>query len=174
MIHKVNTRTFNLQESYMLTNRAGTPPKRKLEQLQRFEKSLYWSLAVEGKNVTHLYSHVLASEKIAVTQFSWRDHVEEDNRCSYYVDIIDVTENSSSTLHLRDLYLDLLVFENRCTKIDDTDELIAAFNAGYISKDDMCQALETTHHLLNKLAEFNHSLKDYLVSLDIHLTWDKA
>ncbi len=174
MIHEVNTRTFNFQEGIMITNRAGAPPKRKLEQLQLFEKSLYWSLPIEGKNINHIASHILASENIAVTQFGWKDHIPIEERCTYYIDIVNVTEQSNTTWHMRDLYLDLLVYENRFTTIDDTDELLAAFEAGYIQKDELYQSLETTHNLLNKLAKHNHSLEAYLDSLDIALTWEKV
>ena len=174
MIHKVNTRTFNLNEGYMLTNRPGAPPKRQLEQLKLFPKSLYWSLAINGNNVKHMYSHILPSENIAVTQFGWKDHIKAEDRCTYYIDIISVTECSESTWHMRDLYLDLEVFENRHTTIEDTDEYLAAIDAGYIVKGEANQALETMHSLLNNLAFYNHSLEAYLASIDFHLTWDKV
>ena len=173
MIHPVNTRTFNLNEGYMLTNRPGTPPKRQLEQIKLYSKSLYWSLAIGGNNVKHMYSHILPSENIAVTQFGWKGHVKDEERCTYYIDIISVTEHNESTWHMRDLYLDLEVFENSHATIEDTDEFLAAINAGYIEQAEANQALETMHNLLNKLAEFNHSLEAYLASIDIHLTFDK-
>ena len=173
MIHAVNTRTFNLNEEFMLTNRPGAPPKRQLEQLKLFPKSLYWSLAIGGNNVNHMYSHILPSENIAVTQFGWNNHVKEQERCTYYVDIISVPEHTESQWHMRDLYLDLEVFENSHSTIEDTDEYLAAIKAGYIEQDEANQALETLHKLVNKLAEFNHSLEAYLASIDIHLTFDK-
>ena len=173
MIHEVNTRTFNLKEGYMLTNRPGAPPKRQLEQIKLFPKSLYWSLAVGGHNVNHMYSHILPSENIAVTQFGWNDHVKEETRCNYYIDIISVTEHTDTQWHMRDLYLDLEVFENSHATIEDTDEYLAAIDIGYLEQAEANQALETMHSLLNKLAEFNHSLEAYLASIDIHLTFKK-
>jgi len=142
MIHEVNTRTFDLEEETMLTNRPGAPPLRKLEQLKLFPKSLYWSLKIDGTNINHLHSHILPSEQIAVTQFGWKEHMTTRERCTYYIDIINVTEHNNTQWHMRDLYLDIEVFENR--------------------------------HAIILVAEFEYSLEDYLASLDIHLTWEKA
>jgi len=174
MIHDVITRTFNLSEGYMLTNRPGAPPKRQLEQHQVFPKSLYWSLPIGGNSVNHIYSHILPSENIAVTQFGWKEHINNKERHDYYVDIINVTEHNDSKWHMRDLYLDLLVYENSRFKIEDTDEYLAAIEVGNLQKDEANQALETLNDLVNQLGIFEHSLVAYLASKDIHLEWNKV
>lgn len=174
MIHEVNTRTFNIKEEIMLTNRPGAPPRRKLEQLKLSKKSLYWSLQIDGNKINHLYSHILPSEQIAVTQFGWRNHIPENERSTYYIDIINVTEHTDTQWHMRDLYLDIEIFQNRHAIILDTDEYLAAIKASYLDEYEANQALETMHSVLNKLALFNYNLEAYLDSIDIHLTWEKV
>ena len=50
-----------------------------------------------------------------------------------------------------DCYLDLFVYTDGCVKVDDRDELDAAYSNGDINKEQYDRALETADKLMNGL-----------------------
>lgn len=116
-------------------------------------------------------SHVLPGLGLEISRFGYRNQAEWEG-FDYYVDIISVPEQGERWT-VRDLYLDVLVFEGERAKILDTDEYLAALQEGHLGADEAAYALETAHALLNNLATFGYSLEAYLHSEGVTLTWHR-
>ncbi len=108
-------------------------------------------------------SHVLPALGLEVSRFGYRDAHQPGDPFDYYIDIARVSEQGERWT-VRDLYLDVLVFDGERAEILDTDEYLAALREGHLGADEAAYALETAHALLNKLATFGYSLEAYLHS----------
>ncbi len=116
-------------------------------------------------------SHVLPRLGVEVSRFEYRRRRTPDD-FDYYIDIVRVTEQGERWT-VRDLYLDVLVYNGEKAKILDTDEYLAAIAEGHLEADEAAYALETAHTLLNKLAQHGYNLENYLQTEGVTLTWHK-
>ncbi len=73
----------------------------------------------------------------------------------------------------RDLYLDIVVLEGRGAHIADTDEFLAAQAEGLLTQTEVAYALNAAHALLNGLAKHAYSLRGYLKTQGLALTWHR-
>lgn len=115
-------------------------------------------------------SHVLPKLGIEISRFGYREAYRPENPFDYYIDIVQVPEQGECWT-VRDLYLDVLVFDGERAEILDTDEYLAALQEGHLATDEA--ALESAHALLNNLATFGYSLEAYLHSEGVTLTWHR-
>lgn len=91
----------------------------------------------------------------------------------YYIDIGDVIEKKREQWVFRDLYLDVVVADGKAAHILDTDDYLHAVEENLIGAKEAAFALETTHKLLNGLAEHHYSLEAWLKQKGILLDFGK-
>ena len=171
MIHEVNTRTFFPLERTLHRRWVGKTSRETPEHFRLDETSLFFALPVDGVAIDYLQAHVLPGIGFQVSKFNWRPHVSEGDKIDYYIDIVEITEHSSERWHVRDFYLDIVVVEGKHAEVLDTDEYLAAVQAGFLTHKEAAFALTKTHALLNALAKHGYSLEAYLNAQGTTLTW---
>lgn len=115
-------------------------------------------------------SHVLPKLGIEISRLGYREAYRPSKPFDYYLDIVQVPEQGERWT-VRDLYLDVLVFDGERAEILDTDEYLAALQEGHMDAREAACALETTHNLLNGLARHGYNLEAYLQAEGVTLTW---
>jgi predicted RNA-binding protein associated with RNAse of E/G family len=126
--------------------------------------------------LSSLEAHVLPEFGVRVVRFCRRNAKADDyayyvdDDYDYYVDIVSVTEQGERWV-VRDLYLDVLVFNGVRAKILDTDEYLAARAEGHMDAPEADDALLKLHEFLDGLARNGHSLERYLETQGVSLTW---
>jgi uncharacterized protein len=153
--------TYNLQERTS-TVKAGCF---KVDVYEATSDWLYLARPlVDHPYIAYLKGFTIPSLGIQISRFFHHDiDVPRDYTFyDYYIDIGDVVEKNKERWVLRDLYLDILVVEGEAAHILDTDEYLQAIEENLITAKEAAFALETTHALLNGLAENNYSLESYL------------
>ena len=113
------------------------------------------SLAMRGQ--------VLPDLGLQVVRFEYRKPKRTHANFDYYVDVVRVSERGKRWV-VRDLYLDILVFEGKRAEIIDTDEYLAAVQENHLGAEEAAYALNTAHTLLNGLAQCGYSLRTWLKS----------
>ena len=115
---------------------------------------------------------VLPDLGLQVVRFEYREPKRPHANFDYYVDVVRVVEQGERWV-VRDLYLDVLVFEGERAKIIDTDEYLAAIEEGHLNVEEAAFALITAHALLNGLAKHKYNLAAYLQAEGVTLAWRK-
>ena len=72
---------------------------------------------------------------------------------------------------VHDHYLDLLVHDGIAAEIVDTDELLAAHRAGYITAETCMNAVIAAHEVLSGLARARYDLHAWLGTRGVALEW---
>jgi uncharacterized protein len=130
--------------------------------------------ALNHPQIAYIKSFLIPGLGLQVSR--WRFHeATESNPYSfydYYIDIGRVKMNAKEWL-LRDFYLDVLVVEGRAAHILDTDEYLEAVSEKLMTTEEAKFALETTHALVNGLAENDYSLETWLKQKGIEIDLDK-
>lgn len=117
-------------------------------------------------------SHVLPTLGVEISRFGYRKAYRPENPFDYYVDIISVPEQGDCWT-VRDLYLDVLVYDGERVKILDTDEYLAAVQEGHLTADEAAHALTALHAFVNGLARHGYNLSAYLQAEGVTLSWRK-
>ena len=171
MIHEVNTHTVLPAEGVMHSQRAGKQRSEHLEHFQLDGTSLFFAFPVDGTAINYNQVHVLPGLGFQVSRFGWQAHVLEKDKIDYYIDIVEIAEHSADRWHVRDFYLDITVVEGERAEVLDTDEYLAAVQAGFLTQQEAAFALTKTHELVNALATHDYSLETYLSAQGIRLEW---
>lgn len=171
MVHDVNTRTLYPLEKTFEVYRVGEARQEKPEHFHLDATSLFWALPVNGRNINYMQAHILPEPNLQIAKFGWKPHVKEKDKIDYYIDVVNITEHSDKRWHVRDLYLDVTVLESKRAEVLDTDEYLAAIEAGYLSQEEAALALTSLHSLMNVLATHDYSLVSYLQEQTIALDW---
>jgi len=171
MIHDVNTRTLYPLEKRVEVYRVGETSQNTPEHFRLDSTSLFWGIATDGKNINYMQAHILPVPGIQVVKFAWKAHFPDEDKIDYYIDIVNITEHSDKRWHVRDLYLDVIIIEGERAEVLDTDEYLAAIEAGFLGQEEAAFALTSLHELMNALAKHGYSLEAYLASHNIHLDW---
>ncbi|CAN5593615.1 DUF402 domain-containing protein [soil metagenome] len=129
---------------------------------------LYFRIYSDQGSWRMMQAHVLPELHLQIVRFDWRNGISCDY--DYYLDIVRVVEQDSRWV-VRDLYLDVIVYEGCKATVLDTDEYLAALREGHLEPDEAEHALTVTHDTLNALAEHSYALEPYLASRGITLTW---
>ncbi len=122
--------------------------------------------------VSGVRGQVLPDLGIHVARFDYLEPKPPHANFDYYVDIVRVTEQGERWV-VRDLYLDVLVYERKRVEILDADEYLEAVQEGHLSVEEAAYALDAAHKLLNGLARHGYSLEMYLQAEGVTLTWHK-
>ena len=115
---------------------------------------------------------VLPGLGLQVVRFEYREPKRPHANFDYYVDVVCVSEQGKRWV-VRDLYLDVLVYEGKRAEIIDTDEYLAAIEEGHLEAEEAAYALETAHKLLNGLGQHGYSLASYLQAEGVTLAWPR-
>lgn len=116
--------------------------------------------------------HVLPKLGVEVSRFGYREAYRPENPFDYYVDVISVPEQGGLWT-VRDLYLDVLVYEGERVKILDTDEYLEALKEGHFLAGEAAHALEKAHAFVNGLAQRGYELDAFLQAEGVTLTWHR-
>ena len=169
-VHEVNTRT-HFPDGLLKSKRHGVLRDERLEYHRLSKDHLYWALPVDGENISYMQGHFIAELGFPISRFAWKPHVDETKKLDYYIDIVNLVEHSDSSWHYRDLYFDIALYEGQRADILDTDEYLAACEAGYLDAEEASFAVEKLHDVLNLLAKHAYSLEAILRSRNISLEW---
>lgn len=124
-----------------------------------------------GPKIGYRESHVLPRLGLKVSRLGYRNRAEREG-FDYYVDIISVPEQGDLWT-VRDLYLDVHVYDGERVKILDTDEYLAAVQEGHLTADEAAHALTALHAFVNGLAQHGYTLDAYLQAEGVTLSWRK-
>lgn len=167
-MHSVTVATFDL------TNRRRvrvSSTKEKVQVLEAYASKphgLYFRVRSEKGRWHAMQAHIIPELHLQVVRFNWREGQARD--FDYYIDVIRVVEQGECWV-VRDLYLDLIVYEGHKVEILDTDEYLAGLAEGHMDCAEAEHALNVTHTTLNMLAEHDYSLEAYLKRHSIRLSW---
>ena len=177
MIHPVTVVTLNLDAKTKVRDKGGEVERYDLETIQSRPYGLFYAHSVEDdKYVAHMACQVIPSLYLQITRFTWRTDDHPYGDYDYYIDTIgeveQKTEGQNEVWTIRDLYLDVLVFEGKRAKIIDTDDYLQAVEAGHFLSGERELALERTHWLVNQLGEHGYSVDRFLAQHNMRLEWD--
>jgi predicted RNA-binding protein associated with RNAse of E/G family len=153
--------------------RSSTKEKRSpIETYRLMPHGLYFQVCMAKGEWHTMQAHVLPALHLQVVKVFWRERPSYDygDGYDYYLDIVRVAETGERWV-VRDLYLDLVVFEGHKVEVLDTDEYLEALHEGHFEPGEAEHALTVTHETLNGLAECGYSLESYLAAKGITLTW---
>lgn len=121
---------------------------------------------VAHPRIRHWQAHLLPTLNVVVCQYDFHEHREHD----FYLDIAQISREGDLWT-VRDYYLDVVVHDGVMAEIVDTDELLAAREAGFISEREMQRAITVAHHALAGLAHARYSLHDWLSAQGVQIGW---
>jgi predicted RNA-binding protein associated with RNAse of E/G family len=132
-----------------------------------YESGDAW-LYMARKTVSHpyiAYMKVFLIPSLGLQINKWQFHkVDIPDEYSFYDYYIDVGkfEQAEDVWLFHDFYLDVLVVEGKGAHVLDTDEYLEALSEKLINSEDATFSLETTHSLVNGLAENGYNLEAWL------------
>lgn len=172
-MHPVTEAVFDLAAGRRTRHNRGRAEHSRLSYAETTPHGLaYVAVQDDHPEALTLQAHVLPKLGLQVVKFEYREPRRHHASFDYYIDIARVTEQGKRWV-VRDLYLDVLVFDGNKAEILDTDEYLAAIQEGHLGADEAAYALETAHTLLNKLAQHEYTLESYLQTEGVTLTWRK-
>jgi predicted RNA-binding protein associated with RNAse of E/G family len=152
--------------------RTNTDPKgivRDVEEYREEPFGLYVARPTPGRaQFRYLESWLLPALGLRVTDFWYNPGHERDQ--DFYLDIVDVWRDGESWV-AKDLYLDIVLREKVRLEVIDTDELLAASSAGFITPDEARGALDNTYAAVEGLARHGYDLGAWLATQEVELTW---
>ncbi|MDL2345746.1 DUF402 domain-containing protein [Deinococcus sp. MIMF12] len=121
---------------------------------------------VNHPRIRHWQAHLLPDLGLVVCRYDFHGPREHD----YYLDIATVTRGGE-VWSVCDHYLDLLVHDGIAAEIVDTDELLAAHRAGYVTAETCMGAVTAAHGVLSGLARARYDLHAWLGTHGVALEW---
>lgn len=116
--------------------------------------------------IRHWQAHLLPALNLVVCHYSFHGHREHD----FYIDVAQISREGA-VWTVRDLYLDIVLHDGLGAEIADTDELLAAWEAGFLTSEDLQQAIEVAHQTVSGLARARYSLNHWLTDQALRLEW---
>jgi uncharacterized protein len=160
-------------EVFDLVEMTNTDPKGHVRRVQTYRVEswgLYMSRPVVGHpELTHFESWLLPGLGLRVTRQSWTESAAKDY--DFYVDLVRI-DTGRQRWRTLDLYLDLLVRTGRGVEVLDTDELLAAVEAGLLDTAGAQSALTDTYRAVAGISAHGYDIQRWLASKRINLTWE--
>lgn len=173
-MHPVAETVYELKTNRRVRHKGGHTEFGWLSYYEATPGSLAYKVELgDHPEVSAIRGQVLLGLGIQVVRFEYREPKRPHANFDYYVDVVRVVEQGKRWV-VRDLYLDVLVFEGMRAKILDTDEYLTATREGHLDAEEAVYALETAHRLLNGLAQHGYSLESYLQTEGVTLTWPRS
>ncbi|WP_309570836.1 DUF402 domain-containing protein [Deinococcus sp.] len=116
--------------------------------------------------IRHWQAHLLPMHDLVVCRYDFHGRREHD----YHLDVACITRDGG-VWAVRDLYLDIILHDGLMAEIVDTDELLAAREADFISEREMHRAVAVAHHTLASLARAHYSLREWQQEQHLTLDW---
>ncbi|HET6705289.1 DUF402 domain-containing protein [Amycolatopsis sp.] len=152
--------------------RSNTDPKgirREVEEFRQAPFGLYLARPTPGRAQFHyLESWLLPGLGLRLTDFWFSPGHERDQ--DFYLDVVRVHRDGPRWV-ATDLYVDIVLKDKLSLRVIDTDELLAALEAGLVTAEDAEFALKTTYTAVEGLAAHGYDLTAWLATRDIALTW---
>ena len=162
MVHPV-VMTCELAEGVRTRNKPSGLETAKLLHYEVFLDHLRYHIELsDHPELSGMRGMVLPDLNLQVVKFHYLEAWTEQKDHDYYLDGIRVVETGQRWV-VRDLYLDILVYEGRKVEVLDTDEYLTAIAEGYLDRP------EVEH--VNGLAEYGYSLEAYLDTRGFDLSW---
>jgi uncharacterized protein len=165
-IHAPKVETFDLEA---MTN---TDPKGVVRHVEGYRVEpfgLYMARpVVDHPRVTYVESWLLPEFGLRVSDWWWRPGEERDQ--DFYLDIAHITTGRTLWRSV-DHYLDVVVRTGRDLEVLDTDELLAATDAGLLDAGAAQHALEITYRTVDGIAEHRHDVSAWLATRGVRLSW---
>jgi predicted RNA-binding protein associated with RNAse of E/G family len=165
-IHAPKVETFDLEA---MTN---TDPKGLVRHVEAYRVEpfgLYMARpVVDHPRVTYVESWLLPAFGLRVSDWWWRRGEERDQ--DFYLDIADITAGRTVWRSV-DHYLDVVVRTGRDLEVLDTDELLAATDAGLLDAATAQHALEITYRTVVGIAAHSHDVSAWLATKGVQLAW---
>jgi predicted RNA-binding protein associated with RNAse of E/G family len=173
-MHPVTEAVYELKTNQRVRHKGGHAELGRLSYQEVAPSGLSYRVELDDHpQVSAMRGQVLPGLGLQVVQFEYLEPKPLHADFNYYVDIVRVTEQGERWV-VRDLYLDVLVYEGSGAKILDTDEYLSALQEGHLEADEADYTLKTAHVLLNVLAKHGHSLESYLQTEGVTLTWPRS
>ncbi|MBM7775458.1 putative RNA-binding protein associated with RNAse of E/G family [Actinokineospora baliensis] len=167
--HEIHPPKVELFDPAAMTN---TDPKgfaRAVEVYRETPDGLYMSRPVDGHHrIAHFESLLLPEAGLRVSK--WRPRPGVDLGHDFYIDVVDITRDGR-VWRTVDLYLDVLVRTGRDTRVEDCDELLAAFRAGLVDLATAERAMARGYALVAEVAETGHDVDRWLATTGVPAPW---
>ncbi|MBM7786244.1 DUF402 domain-containing protein [Tenggerimyces flavus] len=166
-IHPPKVETFDLEAGTNVDPK-GIP--RTLASFRVTDFGLYVARPlVEHPRIASFESWILPELGLRVTDYT--PHPGLERHQDHYIDIIDASV-TGRVWRTVDHYLDIVVRTGGEAVVLDTDELLAAYEAGHVDAKTAERALDTTYLALAGIAAHGYDAEAWLRSHDIELSWD--
>jgi uncharacterized protein len=173
-MHPVTEAVYELKAGQRVRHKGGSTELGRLSYYEATPSGLSYKVELDDHpEVSAMRGQVLPELGLQVVQFEYLEPKPLQADFDYYIDIVRVTEQGERWV-VRDLYLDVLVYEGSCVEILDTNEYLSALQEGHLETDEANYTLATAHTLLNALAKHGYSLESYLQTKGATLTWPKS
>ena len=116
--------------------------------------------------IRHWQAHLLPRLNVVVCRYDFHGRREHD----FYLDVAEIT-CQQGVWTVRDLYLDLVLHDGLGAEIVDTDELLAAWEAGFVTPREVQRAVEVAHQTLSGLTHARYSMRDWLQTQGVVADW---
>lgn len=160
------------RETFDIAAMTNTDPKgivREVEEYRVEPFGLYMARPTPGRRQFHyLESWLLPDFGLRISDFWFSQGHERDQ--DFYLDIVRI-ERDERCWVVHDLYLDIVLRTGKEAIVLDTDELIAATNAGLLTPSEAVEAIETAYTVVDALARHEYDLNHWLATRDVSLTW---
>ncbi len=116
--------------------------------------------------IRHWQAHLLPAPGLVVCKYEFHGQREHD----FYIDVARVAQ-VQGRWQVRDLYLDLALWDGKSAEILDPHELLDSWRAGFIGEAELALAVETAHTLLAGLGRAGYRLGDWARGHGLRLDW---
>ncbi|MFF0490886.1 DUF402 domain-containing protein [Nocardia sp. NPDC003482] len=165
-LHRPKVEYFNLADMINIDRKGFHRP------VDRYEVTpwgLYMGRPADHVEFRYLESWLLPELGLRATKFHHNPGHERDQ--DYYVDIGEFRELEPGRWRSIDLYLDIVVRNDRDAVLLDVDELLVAHAAGYLDLAEAQGAIATATAALDGIAAHGHNFDRWLAARGIELTW---
>lgn len=165
-VHPPKVETFDLEP------RTNTDSKQQVRAVDTYRVEsfgLYMARPiVDHPKLRYVESWLLPDFGIRVSDFRWRAGQERNQ--DFYLDVVNI-EPGPDCWRTVDLYLDIVVATGQFARVIDTDEFVTALRADLLTPETAQQAMDTTHAVVDGLAQHDYDLDAWLLGGGIELTW---
>lgn len=166
-LHRPKVEYFDIGE------RTNTDPKGFVRSVERYHLEpwgLYMARTADHREFHYLESWILPAIPLRATVFHYTPGNVRDQ--DFYIDIGEFGEIEPGRWRSIDHYLDLTVRTGRDVELLDVDELLAAYEAGYLDLPQTQRAIEVATTAIDGIAAHGHDFGRWIEqSQGITLTW---
>jgi predicted RNA-binding protein associated with RNAse of E/G family len=159
---------------------SNTDPKgfrRTVDEYRQEDFGLYMARAVLGHSeLAYVESWLLPEFGLRVSR--WQRWPGTPEREDVYIDLVDIdpdfgrrTHSAGPVWRVVDVYLDIHLYSGDRLEVVDTDELLAALDAGLIKAGTAQRALERLYRTVDGITRNGYEVERWLAEQGVQLTW---